>query len=145
MRTTAARYALLAVLAAIAVVLFIVLSSGDDEDPGTDTQAAEAVTQGAGNGVTVETGVAANIVVENGEPVGGVVPIEASRGERISLTIEVDPPEDEVHVHGYEITEPARSSPVQLSFEAELDGVFEIELHRTDGSEVEIAKLRVNP
>ena len=138
MRATAARYALLAVLAAIAVVLFIVLSSGDDEDSGTDTQAA-------GNDVTVETGVAANIVVENGEPVGGVVPIEASRGERISLTIEVDPPEEEVHVHGYEITEPARSSPVQLSFEADLDGVFEIELHRTDGSEVEIAKLRVNP
>jgi hypothetical protein len=144
MRATAARYALLAVLAAIAVVLFIVLSSGGDEDSPTDTRAAE-VTQGAGNGITVETGVAANIVVENGEPVGGVVPIEASRGERISLTIEVDPPEEEIHVHGYEITEPARSNPVQLSFEADLDGVFEIELHRTDGSEVEIAKLRVDP
>jgi hypothetical protein len=145
MRATAARYGLLAVLAAIAVGLFIVLSSGDDEDSSTDTQAAATgatVTQGER---TVETGVAANIIVENGEPAGGVLPIEASRGERISLTIEVDPPEEEVHVHGYEITEPARSSPVQLSFEADLDGVFEIELHRTDGSEVEIAELRVNP
>jgi hypothetical protein len=148
MQSTAARVGLLAALAALAVVLFIVLSSGDDEDSGADTQAATTdatVTQGAADGELAKTAVAANIVVKNGEPTEGVLPIDASKGDEILLTIEVDPPEEEIHVHGYEITEPARKSPVQLAFPADLDGLFAIELHRTDGSEVVIAELRVNP
>jgi hypothetical protein len=54
-------------------------------------------------------------------------------------------PEDEVHVHGYEIEKPAEHSPVTFSFPASLDGVFEVEVHRSDKTEGPIATLHVNP
>jgi hypothetical protein len=41
-------------------------------------------------------------------------------------------PGDEVHVHGYEIEKPTEHSPVTFSFPASLDGVFEVEVHRSD-------------
>jgi hypothetical protein len=139
MQSTAARVGLLAALAAVAVVLFIVLSDDDGSDSGTETTATTATQpQADGGGEPV-------IVVKNGEPVGGVEEIEASKGEQVSFQVRLDRPEEEVHVHGYEIEEPAEKSPVRVSFPAKIDGVFEIELHRTDGSEVEIAELRVNP
>jgi hypothetical protein len=34
---------------------------------------------------------------------------------------------------------------VRLSFPADIDGVFEIEVHHPDGTEAEIATLKVNP
>ena len=39
----------------------------------------------------------------------------------------VDPSVEEVHVHGYEIDEPAAKSPVRFAFPADIDGLFEIE------------------
>jgi hypothetical protein len=139
MRSTAARVGLLAALAAVAVVLFIVLSDDDGSDSDTDTTTATATqAQGDGGGEPV-------IVVQNGEPVGGVEELETSKGEQVSFQVRLDRPEAEVHVHGYEITEPAEKTPVRVSFPAKIDGVFEVELHRSDGTEVEIAELRVNP
>jgi hypothetical protein len=54
-------------------------------------------------------------------------------------------PEEEIHVHGYDKEAPADTSPVRLSFPANLDGAFEVEVHHTDGTEAEIAHLIVNP
>ena len=54
-------------------------------------------------------------------------------------------PEEEVHVHGYEIEKPAEKSPVTFSFPARLDGVFEVEVHKLDKTEGPIAELHVNP
>jgi hypothetical protein len=59
--------------------------------------------------------------------------------------VRLNTPEEEVHVHGYEIEKPAEHSPVRLSFPATLDGVFEIELHKLDHTEAPIAELHVNP
>jgi hypothetical protein len=142
-QSTTARAGLLVALVAVAVVLFIVLSDDDDSDSnGETTTATTAATgtqeQGDGGGESV-------IVVKNGEPVGGVQEIEVDKGERVSFQVRLDQPAEEVHVHGYEIEEPAEKSPVEVSFPATIDGVFEIELHRIDGSEAEIAELRVNP
>jgi hypothetical protein len=50
---------------------------------------------------------------------------------------------DEVHIHGYDLDKevPANGS-VSFSFPADIEGIFEVELH---GSEKQIAELRVNP
>jgi hypothetical protein len=77
--------------------------------------------------------------------VGGVKTLTYDKGDEVQLEVRLDEPEEEIHVHGYEIERPAEHSPVRLSFPANLDGVFEIEVHRLDGTEAEIAELRVNP
>ena len=68
-----------------------------------------------------------------------------NKGDQVQLEVRLNTPEEEVHVHGYEKEAPAEHSPVRLSFPANLDGVFEIELHKLDHTEAPIAELHVNP
>jgi FtsP/CotA-like multicopper oxidase with cupredoxin domain len=127
MRSTPARLGLLAAALAAAVVLFIVLK-GDGDDGGGETAGATQV-----------------LTVDKGEPAGGVKTLTYAKGDQVRIEVRLNTPEEEIHVHGYEIEKPAEKSPVELSFPANLDGVFEIEVHRPDGSEGEIAELHVNP
>lgn len=82
------------------------------------------------------------IVVRDGEPVGGVAELEYDAGEQVRFRVSSDQA-DEVHVHGYDVGEeiPAGGT-VTLAFPADIEGIFEVELH---GSEKQIAELRVNP
>jgi hypothetical protein len=82
------------------------------------------------------------IVVKDGEPVGGVQELEYSAGEEVRFTVRSDVA-DEVHVHGYDVEKeiPAGGSAA-LSFPADIEGIFEVELHESDR---QIAELRVNP
>jgi hypothetical protein len=82
------------------------------------------------------------IVVENGEPVGGVQELEFSAGEEIRFRVSSDAAE-EIHVHGYDIAKdvPAGGT-VEFDFPAELEGIYEAEL---EGLGVQIAELRINP
>jgi hypothetical protein len=139
MQSTTARIGLLAALAALAVVLFIVLSGDDDNADETTTTTAETTTETGGEPAGPPV-----ITVRNGKPVGGVQELTFNRGEQIRFEVELDQPAEEVHVHGYEITEPAATGPVRLSFPADIDGVFEVEVHGEAG-EFQIAELRVNP
>ena len=127
MRSNAGRFGLLAAVIAVAVVLFIVLNN-DNSNESTDTS----------KGLQV-------ITVNDGNPVGGVKTLTYNKGDDVQLEVRLNTPEEEVHVHGYEIEKPAEHSPVRLSFPANLDGVFEIELHKLDHSEAPIAELHVNP
>jgi hypothetical protein len=138
MQTRAARLGLLVAVIAAAVVLFVVLK--DSGDSGGD--------DGGNGGADAGTPTAARVqvlTVKDGDPVGGVKTLTYDKGDEVLLEVRLDEPEEEIHVHGYEIERPAEHSPVRLSFPANLDGVFEIEVHRLDGSEAEIAELRVNP
>jgi hypothetical protein len=126
---------MLAAVVAAAVALFIVLQAGSDDEDGSANGPASATTTAAAEVLTVN----------DGEPVGGVRTLTYEKGEQVNLEVRLNRPEEEIHVHGYEIERPALRSPARLSFPARLDGVFEIEVHRTDGSEAEIAELRVNP
>ena len=62
----------------------------------------------------------------------------------MNIRVALDQPAESVHVHGYEIEKSAAKSPVNLSFTADLDGIFEIEVHEPGGVDVEIAELQVN-
>jgi FtsP/CotA-like multicopper oxidase with cupredoxin domain len=127
MQSRAARLGVLAAVIVAAVVVFIVLQS-NNSDESSDTP----------KGVQVLT-------VNNGNPIGGVKTLTYNKGDQVQLEVRLNTPEEEVHVHGYEIEKPAEHSPVRLSFPAKLDGVFEIELHRLDHTEAPIAELHVNP
>jgi hypothetical protein len=137
MQSRAARLGVLAAVIIAAVVLFIVLDNGSDDNGG-----GGSTTPGAGSTTTAGPVV---LNVRDGEPVGGVKTVTYDKGDQVNLEVRLNRPEEEIHVHGYEIEKPAETSPVRLSFPAKLDGIFEIEVHHTDGTEAEIAELRVNP
>jgi hypothetical protein len=139
MQSNAARLGVLAAVIAAAVVLFIVLNGGDDSGEGGGdgtTTAANATATPSGPQV---------ITVSGGEPVGGVKTLTYNKGDKVNLQVDLDQPEEEIHVHGYEIEKPADTSPVRLTFTADIDGIFEIEVHKVGGGEAEIAELKVNP
>lgn len=140
MQSTTARIGLLAALVAAAVALFIVLSEGDDNGGETTTTTAEATTEGGGQ---AQTGPPV-ITVRDGKPVGGVQDLSFNKGDQVQFEVRLDHPAEQVHVHGYDIDEPASTSPVRFNFPADIDGVFEVEVH-SDAGEFEIAELTVNP
>jgi FtsP/CotA-like multicopper oxidase with cupredoxin domain len=127
MQSRAARLGLLAAVVVAAVVFFVVLQSGNSDESSNTSKGVQVIT------------------VNNGNPVGGVKTVTYNKGDQVQLEVRLNTPEEEVHVHGYEKEAPAEHSPVRLSFPANLDGVFEIELHKLDRTEAPIAELHVNP
>lgn len=127
MQSRAARLGLLAAVVVAAVVVFVVLQSGNSDESSNTSKGVQVIT------------------VNNGNPVGGVKTLTYNKGDQVQLEVRLNTPEEEVHVHGYEKEAPAEHSPVRLSFPANLDGVFEIELHKLDRTEAPIAELHVNP
>jgi FtsP/CotA-like multicopper oxidase with cupredoxin domain len=127
MQSRAARLGLLAAVVVAAVVFFVVLQSGNSDESSNTSKGVQVIT------------------VNNGNPVGGVKTLTYNKGDQVQLEVRLNTPEEEVHVHGYEKEAPAEHSPVRLSFPANLDGVFEIELHKLDRTEAPIAELHVNP
>jgi FtsP/CotA-like multicopper oxidase with cupredoxin domain len=127
MQSTAVRFGLLGAVIVAAVVLFIVLSNSNSNESSDTAKGLQVLT------------------VNNGQPAGGVKTLTYNKGDQVQLEVRLNTPEEEIHVHGYEIEKPAEHSPVRLSFPAKLDGVFEIEVHRLDKTEGPIAELHVNP
>jgi hypothetical protein len=149
MQSTTARIGLLAALVAVAVVLFIVLSGGDNDSGGETTITGAQTTTEAGGQTTTEPGGQPSalppvITVRNGQPVGGVQQLNFNKGDQVRFEVRLDQPAEEVHVHGYEIEEPAATSPVRFNFPADIDGAFEVEVH-TESGDFQIAELTVNP
>jgi FtsP/CotA-like multicopper oxidase with cupredoxin domain len=128
MQSRAARLGLVAAVVVVAIVVFIVLKS-NNSDKSNDTA----------------KGVQTLRVDSSGNPVGGVKTLTYNKGDQVQLHVILASPEEAVHVHGYEYEKPAARSPVDFSFPAKLDGVFEVEVHRINHTEGPIANLHINP
>lgn len=121
------------VLIAIAVALFFVLRDDGDSD-------SESTTATSASGEPA----AETIAFRNGEPVGGIEGIEVTMGKRVRFTVTSDVA-GEVHVHGYEIEKAIKAGgSASFEFPADIDGMFEIELHLPD-AEPQIGVLIVQP
>lgn len=147
MRSMAGRATIVALAIALAAT-GLVACGDDDETTSATTTTTEATApvngaqkggkqQAGGGQPSIET-----IVVRGGEPVDGIAELEYDAGEQVRFRVSSDEA-DEVHVHGYDVEEevPAGGTAT-LSFTADIEGIFEVELH---GSEKQIAELRVNP
>ena len=145
MQSNAVRLGVLAAVIAVAAVLFIVLGGGDDEDSG-DTQTDTATQTTTKEKTTAENDSEASIVFRNGRPAGGVEEINARGGDTVFIVVDSDESAD-IHVHGYEVEAPVEAGEkAQVSFTADLEGVFEVELHlHSTGEEVQVAELTVKP
>lgn len=155
------RIAIVAVGLVAAILAFVALRPADDEDAAsTATTAAQATTTTATTVTNlgtsardVETGATTapqptgpktyTVRVQGGQPVGGVKTISVKKGDDVRIRVTADAPE-EVHLHGYDVEKPVGPGrPAVFTIDdANLEGIFEIELH---GSAVQIANLRVNP
>jgi hypothetical protein len=160
MQSNEARIAVLVAALGAAVVLFVVLSGDDDEGSSTATTTPEATKanqpdngQGGPGASGKQQGQAKQsrgeelprITIKGGKPVGGIAKLSAVSGDQVRFVV-VSDTEGEVHVHGYEIFEDvAPGKPTEVSFPAEIEGAFEIELHSHTAGEFEIGELEVNP
>lgn len=83
------------------------------------------------------------IRVRGGAPVDGIQRITVKKGERARIQVTSTDTSDEVHLHGYDITrDVAPGSRARFSFDADAEGIFEIELH---GTHTQIGELTVEP
>ena len=143
-----ARLATLAAVAVIAAVAFVALrpSSGD---PGQASPQPAAPSGPAPSEPTSEARPRreprppyARIRIRDGAPVGGVKRIDVDSGDTARIAVSSDAA-GEVHLHGYDREAqvgPGRAT--RLRFRADLEGIFELELH---GPGTKLAELRVEP
>jgi hypothetical protein len=71
------------------------------------------------------------VEIEGGTPVGGVQELEFESGEEARFEVVTDAA-DELHFHGYDLyfdVQPGK--PNELSFDADIEGLFELESHTT--------------
>ena len=142
------RIGLLAAAAVVLIVAFVLLGTGGNDTattptapPAAETGAAEAQPEAeAEPAPTPEPRVERIRVPVTGDP----KTLRFERGDTIRLRVTAAPGDvTEIHVHGYdrEVAVPAGKTRT-LTFEAELEGVFEIEDHHTGQL---LAKLEVRP
>ena len=142
------KLALAAGAVAVAVVLFVLLRpGGDDENDASPTPATEtaATSEAATTEETTATGPQPErigVSFQDGEVVGGIKEVEVDRNAQIVLVVRSDV-EDEVHVHGYNLSaDVAPGEPARIAFTADVVGRFEIEL---ESRSLQLVDLRVNP
>jgi hypothetical protein len=132
----------------VAAILFV--GCGVNDEPASAPTTADSGALTAQSGVTEVTEPEqpepepepAQILVRDGKPVGGVARLEYKRGGRIRFAIFSDTA-DEVHVHGFDLAKDvAANGSVRFDFEADIEGVYEVEL---EGAHVQIAELRIEP
>ena len=148
-----------ALLVAAVVAFFVLRDSDSDDDSSTPAatttstaQAADENGQGGGGGAADDkpadggsgagAGAVATIVIETGQPKGGVAELSFTEGEESRFRVESDV-DEEVHFHGYDVAEDVTAGgSVEFDVPATLTGVFEVELEH---SVVPIAEITVNP
>ena len=136
----------------VAAALVSGLTGGEDSGPASEVTAATGAT-----GWDEDNGDAGSTSASGSGGDGGVAPkpgpgpllkagaikvIEVSRGETVRFRA-VSAGGDELHVHGYNLSyQLPPGKRVKVEFEADLEGVFDIEMHNGGGH---VGELRVNP
>jgi hypothetical protein len=142
--SSGARIGLGVVAVVVVVVVFLILRPSDEgtvAPTATDTASTATDTAPPEKKPKPEPAVT-EIDVVGGEPKGGVTDIDVKAGDQVMFEVTADAPE-EVHVHGYDIAEEVGpGQKAAFDFEADLEGVYEVEL---ENSAVQIAELRVSP
>jgi hypothetical protein len=147
------RLGLIALAIAVAVVAFVVLSPGETDEKADDPAAETTPAITADDATPTATAPSApqpaadEIVLKGGRPEGGVQRVGVKKGDTVRLLVSSDGT-DEIHLHGYDITR--RAAPgkaARFRFEANVEGVFELESHTAEDAGLEplIARLVVEP
>jgi hypothetical protein len=135
----------------VAVGLFLVLkddTADEDSTVATTTSAAttdEGPTDGAGNQQEPEKKPKPEkpevpvVEIRGGKPVGGVQELEFKSGEEARFEVVADAA-DELHFHGYDLyIDVTPGKPAEVRFDADIEGLFELESHSTGELMAEIS------
>lgn len=145
--TPALRIAAVAVAAVVAVVAFLLLRPREAEVPARPVTSAATATPDS-TATAVGTASPARTATPRPRPKVPTLTAERVRrlrvdkGETVRFAVR-SATDEEIHVHGYDLSKPAPAGKtVRMTFEADIEGVFEIELER---SATPIAELEVRP
>jgi hypothetical protein len=137
--------ALVAALALAAAGLALASCGSGGESTATTTDISDTTTTTETTTETmppVDEPTVVRVVVENGQPKGGIARPTVTQGDRVVLVVESDVA-DEFHLHGYDLTKKVSAGgSARLSFRATVPGRFEVEL---EDRGVQIAELTVRP
>lgn len=147
------RFVLLGLAAAILVVALVVLPGDDDDSGSTIAETVEGVssaTNGHDGAVTLPTTTATIETTPAPKPkpkppllrAGAARELEFEKGDTVRFRVRHDQPE-EIHVHGYDIAKDLPpNKTVTMSFKANLEGIFEVELEH---SGTPLGTIKVEP
>jgi FtsP/CotA-like multicopper oxidase with cupredoxin domain len=150
------RIALLVAALVVAVVAFVIVWPGEDDEPARSGATSPAQTETGDDSVepqpTTKTDPppqpqVARINIRGGAVAGGPKTIDVIKGDAVRIVVTADAP-DEIHLHGYDITRGAApGQPARFSFKANAEGAFEIESHVAEdaGFDALVARLVVSP
>ena len=155
------RIVLVVAALAVAVIAFVIVSPGSDEESGGEQAAQTTTTETQTETETEAESVpetetqpepqpepsVIRIQIQGGQVVGGPKEIKTAKGDPVQIVVTADTA-DEIHLHGYDITKNAApGAPARFSFKANLEGVFEMESHTAEdaGQNPLVANLVVNP
>lgn len=106
-----------------------------------ETTSTAAATTSTAAAETTSTTSEIDVTVVGGQ-VEGPDLFEFALGDQVEITVLTDVA-DEIHIHGYDLRYDAEPGvPVEISFEAEAPGIFEVEL---EASHLPLFDLEVTP
>ena len=124
-----------AALLPLALVLALSGCAGTDPDAAAGTSTASSTTssssaeQSSDAAPRSASGQRIEVQVAGGQVSGDTGRVPVAAGTEVTLSVTSDVP-DQVHVHGYDLeAELAPGAPAELTFDATVAGVFEVELH----------------
>jgi hypothetical protein len=132
---------------ALTVVTLVTVGGCGSSDPSggspTSTTTGSTTTDGGGGSsssstTTAAAGTVVEIAVAGGQVTGGVQRVDVALGDVVTIRITSDVAE-ELHVHGYDLKHDLTpGSTVELTFTADIPGVFEAELEHSGLKVVEL-------
>jgi hypothetical protein len=132
----------------VAVGLFLLLKDDTaDEDTAVPTDTTAVEDQPAGGASKPEERKPEKpekpeipvVEIEGGKPVGGVQELEFPSGAEARFEVVADTA-DELHFHGYDLyVDVGPGKPTEVTFEAGIEGLFELESHSTGELMAEIS------
>ena len=148
-RTT--KIALVVGALAVAVVAFLIIRPGDEDESQGSAASPSAQTE-AGGGTETDAKAPSGpkvtrIAIKDNSVVGGPKTIEVTKGDTVRIVVTSDAP-DEIHLHGYDIErEVSPGHPGRFEFKADAEGVFEMESHTAEdaGLDPRVARVIVAP
>jgi hypothetical protein len=84
------------------------------------------------------------IRMRDGAPVGGPPTLTYAKGDQVKINVILDEPQEDVHIHGYDIEVLNPQKAAGFDFKADIEGIFELEAHGPSG-DVVLAEIRVEP
>jgi hypothetical protein len=156
------RIGLIVAAVVVAVVAFLIIKPGDDNEgsdsskpAGTQTTQTTAPAEPATSdktdtspgGTGTEKANPAEpdippIEIENGKPAAGVEEFQFKKGDTIVFAVRSDEAH-EIHFHGYDVSKDvAAGKTVVFKVPAKIEGIFEVEIEDT---KTQIAEVKVTP